>query len=157
MSSLKCSGCGYGIHYHDEPNDTEYMFFTLDTWAKIENETLTSSWVGGEYYELTVYAWKCPECGTFAFFDQRGKVTGVYQPTKEFSSEPMREPTEFGLFFDDILWYDIAEDDLPASEILKKYPQNLWLRKNEEEMRVYADRAMKECVAQYRRIPIASE
>ena len=24
MASLKCSHCGFGIHYHDEPNGVEY-------------------------------------------------------------------------------------------------------------------------------------
>ena len=155
MASLKCSGCGYGIHYHDEPNDTEYLFCTMDVWAKIESEILTSSWVEAEYYEQIVYAWKCAECGTFAFFDRGGRVTGVYTPNKELSSEPMLEPVEFGLFFDDILWYDITEQDIPASEILKKYPQNLWLMKNDDEMRVYEDRARTKCLRQYRRIPVA--
>ena len=73
MASLKCSFCGYGIHYHGEPpDDTEYIFCTPDTWAKIEKENLTSSRLEGEYYELFVYAWKCAECWTFAFFDRGG-------------------------------------------------------------------------------------
>ena len=35
MASLKCSKCGYGIHYHDEPNGTEWIEFELNTWEKL--------------------------------------------------------------------------------------------------------------------------
>ncbi len=35
MASLKCSKCGYGIHYHDEPNGTEWIAFELNTWEKL--------------------------------------------------------------------------------------------------------------------------
>ncbi len=154
MASLKCSGCGYGIHYHDEPDDTEYIFCELSKWEALEEENMASGWLEFEHDNTFVYAWKCAECGTFAFFDRGGHVTGVYKPNKEFASEPMQEPAEFGLFFDDVLWYDITEEDIPASEILKKYPKHLWLMKNDDEMRVYEDRARTKCLRQYRRIPV---
>lgn len=158
MASLKCSFCGHGIHYHGEPPDgTEYIFCKISDWEKIEEKNLPSDDLESENKELLKYAWKCSECGTFAFFDERGHVTAVYTPKKENSSDVMNEPKEFGVFFDDYLWYEITEDDISASEVLKKYPQNLWLLKNEDEMRIFKDREMKNCVDEYERIKVEEE
>ena len=157
MASLKCSGCGHGIHYHSEPDGTQYMFCTLSDWEAFEDENLPADCLEAEHYEQFIEAWRCSECGTIAFFSNRVHVESVYTPNENFSSEPMSEPAEFGLFFDDILWYDITEEDIPASEILKKYPKHLWLMKNDDEMRIYEDRARTKCLMQYRRIPVASD
>lgn len=156
MASLKCSFCGHGIHYHGEPPDgTEYIFCKLADWQKLEKKNLPSDDLESEDNGLLKYAWKCSECGTFAFFDERGQVTAVYTPRKNFSPVSMQEPTEFGLFFDDYLWYDITEDEISAAEILKKYPQNLWLLKNDEEMRIFKDKEMTNCIEEYSRIDVA--
>ena len=160
MASLKCSFCGHGIHYHGEPPDgTEYIFCKMSDWKKIESENLPSDNLELEHKHSLKYAWKCSECGTFAFFDERGQVTAVYTPKKITSddTEKLQEPTEFGVFFDDYLWYDITEDEISAAEILKKYPQNLWLLKNADELRIFEDKEMTNCIKQYSRIDVAKD
>lgn len=39
MTTLKCSYCGYGIHYHDEPDGTQYFFIPLKP-GKISERTI---------------------------------------------------------------------------------------------------------------------
>ena len=158
MASLKCSFCGHGIHYHGEPPDgTEYIFCKMTDWQEIEKNNQPSDDLESENNGLLKYAWKCSECGTFAFFDERGQVTKIYAPKKINSADKLQEPTEFGVFFDDYLWYDITEDEISAAEILKKYPQNLWLLKNADELRIFEDKEMTNCIKQYSRIDVAKD
>ncbi len=32
MAGLKCSHCGFGIHYHPEPNGVEYTALSQELW-----------------------------------------------------------------------------------------------------------------------------
>ena len=84
-----------------------------------------------------------------------GKSRKFIRPKKINSADKLQEPTEFGVFFDDYLWYEITEDDITAAEILKKYPQNLWLLRNDCELRIFADKEMTNCIKQYSRIDVA--
>lgn len=148
MSVLKCMFCGNRMHYHGEPEDDipmEHYFCTSDKWRAFGEKNLPAVEVP------CVESWRCKRCGTFSFFADYVHVSGLYTPKEEFSSEPMQEPFEFGPFWDDILWFDITETDIPASEVLTKFPKNLWLAKNEDEMRLYADEARTKCVGQFRR------
>lgn len=54
----------------------------------------------------------------------------------------------------DFQWFDITENSTPASEVLAKYPDNLWFAKNDDDVRFYSDEARTNCVAQFRRIEI---
>ncbi len=107
-----------------------------------------------EHDDIFFYAWRCARCNTFTFFNDRWKYIGTYTPKDEFSSEPMQEPFEFGPFWNDFQWFDITEDDIHTSEVLAKYPDNLWCAKNDDELRFYSDEARTNCVAQFRRIEI---
>ncbi len=41
MALLKCSNCGYGIRYHDEPCGIEYMFIPIEVWDNHLNKDKT--------------------------------------------------------------------------------------------------------------------
>ncbi len=92
--------------------------------------------------------------GRLCFFDCKLNYIGTYTPKDEFSSEAMQEPFEFGPFWNDFQWFDITEDDITASEVLAKYPDNLWFAKNDDELRFYSDEARTNCVAQFRRLNV---
>ena len=160
MAVRGCGFCGYQIRYHGEPEGTEpvqHVFCHLDDWRELESENLSADWLEMEYEEFFSYAWRCVRCNTFVFFDYNLKTIGTYVPKEEFSSEPMKEPFEFGPFWDDFQWFEITEsNDNFAAEVLIKYPGNLWLAKNEDEMRLYSDEARTNCVAQFRRIEIVN-
>lgn len=66
----------------------------------------------------------------------------------------MQEPFEFGPFWNDFQWFDITENGTPASEVLKKYPGNLWFAKNDDELRFYSDATRTNCLAQFRRFQV---
>lgn len=150
MSVLKCMFCGNRMHYHGEPEDNipmEHYFCLLEKWRSFEEDNLPAVEVP------CVESWRCKRCGTFTFFEDVVYVSGIYTPNENFSAAPMQEPFEFGPFWDDILWFDITETDIPAAEVMEKFPGNFWLAKNESEMRLYADEARTNCVAQFRRFP----
>lgn len=151
MAVLGCGFCGYAIRYHGEPEGTEpveHYFCPINKWRELEDENANLL----EHWEDFIESWRCERCGSFSFFSDSVNVSGVYTPKEEFSSEPMQEPFEFGPFWNDFQWFDITEVDTPASEVLKKFPGNLWLAKNDNELRIYEDEARTNCIAQFRRI-----
>lgn len=157
MASISCRFCGENLYYHGEPEGeypVEHYFCTLDKWRELEAENLPADSIEIEHDDIFFYAWRCARCNTFTFFNDRWKYIGTYTPKDEFSSEPMQEPFEFGPFWDDFQWFDITENGTPASEVLAKYPDNLWFAKNDDELRFYTDEARTNCVAQFRRIEI---
>ena len=159
MSVLGCGFCGYQIRYHGEPEGkypVEHVFCTLDNWRELEKENMGAGWLEWENEEKFFYAWRCARCGTFSVFSDYVHVSGVYVPKDEFSSAPMQEPFEFGLFWDDFRWFDITEDDVRASEVLTKYPDNRWFAKNDDELRFYSDEARTNCIAQFRRLQVVT-
>ncbi|MBQ7501113.1 hypothetical protein IJT93_00155 [bacterium] len=156
MSSLKCSNCGNGIHYHSIPDGTEYIFFKLSDWELLEPEYQKSSGIEnarGRY----VKAWKCAECGAYHFFDSEHHVfvTQVYVPTKETPSNlKFEDNMDYGIFFGDILWDEVAEADIPMKDILGKYSGYYWLKKDENVMLLFDDKEMKRCIGRFKRIPV---
>lgn len=156
MASLKCSFCGKGIHYHGIPNGIKYIFCSLSDWQTLENENLNADCLELEHYEKFIKAWKCPKCGTFAFFDDRVHVGKVYTPKKTFSTNSLQNPINFGVFFEDYTWDKITESDIPTKEILQKFPHQ-WLLKNADEIWIFSDKNMQKCLAQYYEIEIAPD
>lgn len=157
MAVLKCAFCGERLYYHGEPEGNypvEHYFCTLDKWNGLEKENLPADSIEIEHEYPLITSWKCWRCGTFTFFSNNSSVSGVYVPKENFSIESMQESFEFGPFWTDFQWFDITESDVMASEVLRKFPNNYWLEKNEEEMRIYEDLARKKCVMQYRRFNI---
>lgn len=154
MAVCGCGFCSYAIRYHGLPEGkypVEHVFCTLDNWRELETENLTADCLEMDHDDIFFYAWRCKRCGTFMFFNDRWKNIGTYTPKDEFSSEPMQEPFDFGPFWNDFQWYDITEAFTPAAEVLTKYPDNLWLAKNDDELRFYSDTARTNCVAQFKR------
>lgn len=153
MAVLGCRFCGNRMHYHGEPEDNipmEHYFCTSDKWRELVAKVPSSGDLP-DYWKEFVESWRCKRCGTFTFFEDVMHISGIYTPNENFSAEPMHEPFEFGPFWDDILWFDITESDIRAAEVMEKFPGNCWLAKNENEMRLYADEARTNCVAQFRR------
>ncbi len=158
MAVLGCRFCGNRMHYHGEPEDNipmEHYFCTSDKWRELIAK-VPSSWDLPDYWKEFINAWRCKRCGTFTFFEDVLRISGIYTLNENFSSAPMQEPFEFGPFWDDILWFDITESEVSAAEVMTKFPGHRWLAKNESEMRLYTDEARTNCVAQFRRIQAVS-
>lgn len=159
MDSLKCSNCGYGIHYHDIPDGTEYIFFKWSDWKALEAVDIKANCIEdneGKY----VYAWKCAECGSFAFTDPDHYVyvTHVYAPSEDASYNLKSEGNmEYGVFFEDILWNEIAESGNQMKDILGMYSGYYWLKKNDDAMFLFDDKEMKRCIGRFKRIPVGDK
>ena len=153
MASIGCRFCGERLYYHGEPEGkypVEHYFCPSPKWCELENENADLL----EHWKEFIVSWRCWRCGSFSFFSGVTHLSGVYVPKDKFSSAPMKEPFEFGPFWDDFLWFDITENSTPASEVLTRYPQTRWLEKNDDELRIYEDETRTNCIAQFRRIQI---
>ncbi len=139
MASVKCSKCGYGIHYHGEPNGIEYIFILNADWKAITSSCLTPKNKGldtnKEYPKLfqsdtieedfpgAVHKyWKCPKCGSLFFFDDEGNVTKMFAPTEQDNSGPMSDDFETGVIYDDYSWDALTEASVKDNAIPEKYP-----------------------------------
>lgn len=161
MAVRGCGFCGFQIRYHGEPEGNvpvQHIFCHLNDWRELEVENLTADWLEMEHEEKFIYAWRCPRCGTFIFFNYLLKNIGTYVQSENFSSALMQEPFEFGPFWNDFQWFNITEsNDNFTSEVLTKFPSNRWLAKNENELRIYEDISKTKCIAQYKRFQIPTK
>ena len=159
MSVFGCCFCGERLYYHGEPEGkypVEHYFCPLEKWRELEAENLPADSIEIEHEYPLGTSWRCWRCGSFSFFSDGIHLSGVYVPNENFSAAPIQEPFEFGPFWDDFQWFEITESDVTAAEVMTKFPGNRWLAKNESEMRLYADEARTNCVAQFRRIQAVS-
>ena len=110
MASLKCSKCGHGIHYHDEPDGTEWIAFEKNVWNELccsskEFSSFTSETENGWYS-----VWKCSECGSIHVF----KTNSIYLMKAFEPSKSVEKNCTKGLelvAFEDTTWDQITETD----------------------------------------------
>ena len=108
MASLKCCKCGYGIHYHDEPNGTEWIAFELNTWEKLlsSQKEISSykSYTASGWYSI----WKCSECGTLHVFKTNEiHLYKAFEHTDGFVWE--KDNGKKCVAFEDFVWDQITE------------------------------------------------
>ena len=121
MASLKCSKCGYGIHYHDEADGTQMILFKKFVWDELVHSNLSVSRYildGTEDYYLI---WKCKECGSLYFF--RGKGTTVWRAYQIADNIESNQYGESFVGFSDIDWDVITEEKITGKSIIEKFPR----------------------------------
>ena len=116
MASLMCNNCGYGIHYHDEPNGTEHIAIPVNTWKYYlsANESIIRCYLDGpqNYYVI----WKCAKCGCLhTFFADSIHVTKAYAPTEYNDAIRIINGVQCRVF-DDYLFEAVSEVNLTAKE-----------------------------------------
>lgn len=116
MATLKCSNCGYGIHYHDEPDGTQIIAFPEKVWDNLsESDLFISRYIldGTDDY-LTI--WKCHQCGSLHLF--KTDETAVF---KSFRNEEnfIRKDGEKYYSFSDYDWEKITEDRIKWADYIK--------------------------------------
>lgn len=142
MASLKCSKCGYGIHYHEEPNGVEWIAFELDTWNELCASTKLISSYETDTKNGWYTIWKCEKCGTLHIFKamdiQLDRVLEL-QDIAEFQAQ--EEKLVDCIAFEDIAWDQITETeengnafDLRFMEFPRKY-----VRFSKNSLYVYGD------------------
>lgn len=153
MASLKCAKCGYGIHYHDEPDGTEWIAFEKTVWEELcrSAKELSSYTVDSSsgWYSI----WKCEECGSIHVF----KTNSIYL-MKAF--EPVESESESSIkgieliAFEDTIWDQITETDETGKDfdnIFKDVPRR-YVRATEDEICVFSDPGYKTLEARYKSI-----
>ena len=123
MASLKCNNCGYGIHYHDEPDGTEHFAIPVSTWEEYlsADKSIIRSFLDGPQNFLTI--WRCKECGCLHTFSAHSvMVKHAYAPCEYDSSAKIINGIKYRIF-DDYLFDAVAEDNLTARdyEVSDKY------------------------------------
>lgn len=157
MASLECSKCGNGIHYHGLPEGIEYTYCNWHEWEKIMVSRTSSDELDIKYEKSLIKAWKCPACGAMAFFENC-RVTEVFAPDDNKSHNlNIVQEGEYGVLFDDFLWDEITEAGVSAQDILDEYSGYYWIKKDNRNLLLFADREMRECLASYTKIEIAVE
>ena len=95
MAVLGCCFCGERLFYHGEPKGkypVEHYFCTLDKWRELETENLPADRIEIEHDYPLVISWRCWRCGSFSFFSNDLRLSGVYVPQDEFSTTQMQAP-----------------------------------------------------------------
>ena len=141
MASVKCSKCGYGIHYHGEPNGTEYIFILKADWEAITSscfdpkdkvldsnkdypKLFQSDTIEEDFPGAVHKYWKCPKCGSLFFFDAEGNVTRMFAPTDQEDSVSISDDIENGVIYDDYSWDALTEASIADNAITEKHLPN---------------------------------
>lgn len=122
MASLKCSHCGFGIHYNDEPNGVEYTALSQELWDLFSetDKPIARYVLDGNDDFLCI--WKCPECGCIHILEAyRPLLKQAYMPCENTSASASARKY---LVFIDYLFEDISERGLTAKKFINdgQYP-----------------------------------
>lgn len=142
MASLKCSKCGYGIHYHDEPNGIEWVAFEIDTWNELCVSTKLISSYEMDRKSGWYTIWKCEECGTLHIFKAMNiHLDKVYELQNIAEFKAPKESIIDCIAFEDITWDQITESEKTGNDFdlrFKKYPRK-YIRFSNDLLCVYVD------------------
>ena len=154
MASLKYSHCGFGIHYHDEPNGVEYTAISQELWnsfAETDKPIVRYVLDGNDDF---LCIWRCPECGCIHIFEAyRPVFKQAYIPCDNgaISTEARKY-----LVFIDLLFEDISERGLTAKEFsnVGEYPADsfFYTMIDNENVIVYSDEACTKEIRKYEAI-----
>ena len=123
MASLKCSHCGFGIHYHDEPNGIEYEAYSQEMWENFSicDKPIISFTDDSKDFLIL---WRCPECGCIHAFNAYGtRLRQAYIPADD---EIVLESARKYLVFVDYLRDKVYDEKWTAAQFMQsgKYPND---------------------------------
>ena len=122
MASLKCSDCGNGIHYHDEPDGTQYFVFPRSVWEKL---TASELWVSRYILDGTnnyFTVWKCKKCGTIhVFHEDNPQLTAAFSKiTVAVNGVPNQSDY---IAISDYDWEQLTEKRIKSCDISDAFPE----------------------------------
>lgn len=155
MASLKCSHCGFRIHYHDEPNGIEYTALSQKLWDLFSDTDKPIARYVLDGNDDFLCIWRCPECGCIHSFEAyRPLFKQAYVPCENASISTTARKY---LVFVDFLFEDISEKGLTAQEFVtvgKKYSTNnfFYAMISSESFIVYCDETCTQAIKKYKAI-----
>ena len=154
MASLKCSHCGFGIHYHDEPNGVEYTALSQELWNSFSetDKPIVRYVLDGNDDFLCI--WRCPKCGCIHTFEAyRPIFKQAYIPCDDVA---IHTESKKYLVFIDFLFEDVSERGLTAEQFINngKYPTDsfFYAMISNECVIVYSDEACTKEIKKYKSI-----
>lgn len=127
MASIKCSCCGNAIHYHDEPDGTQFIAFSKNTWDKLTASDLWISRYVLDTAEKYFIVWKCKECGALHVFDADSpQLNSVY--TKSDAPGVLPLQTDEYIAFSDYEWEKITEERIRGCNLHSLHPSLKMIR-----------------------------
>ena len=159
MAGLECNNCGFGIHYHDEPNGVGYEDITYTTWNMFKDTDLPIVRYTLDGPQDYVTIWKCLECGCMHVFEANSNwVKKAYVPYNyNIFHKDYFKTSPKGIryyLFSDLVSEPIWEDDLTAREYEKnkKYPRCDFAVINDEFIYVFSDRECTDVIRGFKAI-----
>lgn len=145
MASLKCSKCGFGMHYHDEPNGIEYIIIAQDNWSALKDYSFDNNGLNYmpnvDEIELLlptfiIKVWKCPVCGTIAMFDNSNiQVNAVY--VQAINGFEVHLCGNVYYAFSDYSWDKLTELPIKINEVAGKCEPDYVLYEQDKHVDVY--------------------
>ena len=157
MASIKCSFCNMGIHYHNEPNGTEFIMFPSNFWYSLEHLTsnvnesyryLKSDAIELEFPNSYYKFWMCPNCKSIILFEKNTPyVAGIY--TVNHKHEKSNSSNIDYIVFSDKTWDFITERKIKLTYLPKKFPGEYFIVKSKDFFYVYADKDLSKLIQTY--------
>lgn len=116
MASLKCNNCGYGIHYNDEPDGTEYTAISFRTWSNFSSTDKPICRYILDGIQDYIIIWKCRECGCLhTFITGKYELSNAYIPCEKKNVTGIPNGKKYHVF-EDYVYETIAESGISAEE-----------------------------------------
>lgn len=124
MATLKCSYCGFGIHYHDEPDGTQYFLYSLEAWEDIRKNNIPIVCYDSADSGRMRYVWKCCKCGTLALFGNDDiSVEKIFVPDTNIK-DINKTNAEYYIVFDDVNMEKIYDSNVKVSNLFTIFPRD---------------------------------
>lgn len=157
MASIKCAVCGCGIHYHDEPNMTEYILFPTKFWKNLRNYysnaepvlyKLKADALELEHQDVYYKLWLCPKCKTAIVFEKHSpNVDKILVEMKD--SDSLETGSIEYIAFSDCTWDAITEGNTNIDELPSKFPGEYYISSFNGRYYIYSDEMCKNLISTY--------
>lgn len=157
MAGLKCSHCGFGIHYHDEPCGIEYTLIPVSLWNKCLNEKRSICRIILDVPDSYLTIWKCPKCNSLHLFEGASvHVKDVYIPTCSVIADNQNGVRY--ILFDDFTFENVADGGITPKEyeFSAGFSEKLYAVINESGIIVFKDKQLKQPLRYYQKGKISS-
>jgi len=154
MASLECSNCHYGIHYHDIPDGTESILFSIREWERLVNTDLLTCDYTFDSSTSYIETWKCEKCGAIMLFSNGSQnVISSYKRSDIIIDLSHFDGALF-IVFEDIAWDTITEPEITGSKISDVFPdvKYRYAKISDDYIVYYDDKTLEKAVAIFERI-----
>ena len=89
--------------------------------------------IESDFEDIIVKAWKCPECGTFMFFDRQGRVISEYKEDDSKDSKGADVICNY-VVFDDYSWSALTDSAVPDWKLTKHFKPKVYAKLSDSKL-----------------------